>query len=157
MAGRTTVLGLTGPGFIADHGSEIRSAGGRQIAWALVVAAFGAAGSKHIPAGTVMSEITADTNDVRNVGKVIPRSQAVPAGSTTSGGARFIAETEMDEANRNHALSGYGMLVGGHLYENLLPDSAGNPKVLPAAFKAELDVTGRALFLYSQYQDNRGS
>jgi len=55
-----------------------------------------------------------------------------------------------------HALSGYGVLVGGRLFESSLPDATGTvpSRVLPAAYKTEMATTG-AFFNFEQYEDSR--
>jgi hypothetical protein len=45
--------------------------------------------------------------------------------------------------------------IGG-LYENLLPDATGTPKVLPAQYKTELTAAG-CTFKFHQYADSRAS
>jgi hypothetical protein len=107
-----------------------------------------AAGRKVIPAGTVMSKL--------ENGKVVPRSANVEEDEVEVP-ARYIAETTMDEGNRTHAISGYGMLVGAVIYENLLPDADEETGLLPAGYHTELDVAGRTAFIYEQYSDSRGS
>lgn len=69
--------------------------------------------------------------------------------------AQQIIETDATEGARAESLSGYSMLVGGVLYENLLPDAAGDPKAVPAAYKAELTTAGCS-FKWVRYADSRG-
>lgn len=314
MPGRTYYTGLSGPGFIADHGSEKRSSGGRQVDWdqvgerfkltpgqVIVLTAAAAAdavelavealefevaagvrlyfgeskefalttdisaagdttiavqalpsgledgdtatiegsGLKHIPAGEVMAQLSN--------GKVIPRRDAsvkvavgaegadntgdgtitaaptvgsaaktgvyrivivepganvgtfvvedpdgiqigqgvvaaeysddhltftIADGATDfvagdsftvtvdvgEGTARYIAETAMDEDNKYDAKTGYGMLVGAVVYENLLPNADQDlaTPVIPALYKQELREAG-CTFFFEQYEDSRGS
>lgn len=106
-------------------------------------------GVKRIRAGTVLAELPS--------GKVIPRADVDIVADPTHTAAG-IAETEMEEGNRNDALTGYGMLIGGALYENLLPEATGTPKVLPALFKTELAAAAGVLgFAFHQYGDSRAS
>jgi len=67
-----------------------------------------------------------------------------------------IGETEMTEGMPSDAKSGYGIIIGGALWENLLPDATGSPKVLPSAYKTELQTAGVGTgFAFDQYGDNR--
>lgn len=61
-----------------------------------------------------------------------------------------LISTAREDA-QEHAVSGYGVYLGGHLYENILPDSSGSPKVLPSAYKDEMG----ALFTFETYADSR--
>jgi hypothetical protein len=72
-----------------------------------------------------------------------------------------LLETECEEpytiyghGDYSAAKSGYGVMLGGIFYENLLPDATGNPAVLPAAIKDELKASGYA-WAFEQYNDNR--
>lgn len=65
-----------------------------------------------------------------------------------------ILETNATENSPTDSLSGYGVIVGGVVYDNLLPDSTGTPKVLPAEYKTELAEVGTGIS-YVQYQDTR--
>jgi hypothetical protein len=68
--------------------------------------------------------------------------------------ATEMIETDATDLNRVEALSGYGSLVGGVFFENLLPDATGTPKVLPTQYKSEL-VTAGCTFKFRQYADSR--
>lgn len=70
--------------------------------------------------------------------------------------ATEILETDATDQNLAESYSGYGSLVGGILFENLLPDASGTPKVLPAQYKTELKNAG-ATFKFVQYADTRAS
>lgn len=142
MGTRTTSL-VGRPGFVADEGS-LEFSSGRQIDWANVAAGYldAATGKKVLPAGTVVGELLGG-------GKISPRVV------TTNPAVGILATTAIED-DRSAALSGYGMLVGGVLYEALLPDSSGSPKELAAAVKTELD-TARCTFKYERYEDNRAS
>ena len=95
-----------------------------------------------------------------NNGTALMQIVAYAASRTASGtitvarAAVGILETNAAQNAQSHALSGYNLLVGGVLYENLLPDASGTPKVLPAAYKAELAAVG-CTFKYQTYADNR--
>ena len=70
--------------------------------------------------------------------------------------ATEILETDATDTNLAESYTGYGSLVGGVLYENLLPDAAGTPKVLPTQYKTELK-NANASFKFVQYADTRAS
>ncbi len=96
-----------------------------------------------IPAGTCVAELSS--------GKVIPRALA------TSETAIGFLETDATQSDRSAALSGYGIIVGGMLYENLLPDAAGGATI-SATYKTELQTAGVGTgFGFSAYADNSGS
>lgn len=139
--GRTTIANVARVGFVADHKSMEQNTG-RQIDWANVGAGFldAASGKKVIPAGTVMGELL-------GAGKVSPRV-------VTTNPATCILATTATEGAKEHAKTGYGCYVGGVVYEALLPDSSGSPRVLLAAMKTELDAAGCS-FKYEKYEDNR--
>lgn len=105
-------------------------------------ARVGRGGRKRVPAGTVMVELAS--------GKLVPRS-ARPGAETAVG----ILETDADQDSKTDSLSGYGLILGGVLYENMLPDATGAPKVLPAAYKTELQTAGVGTgFAFRQYEDD---
>jgi hypothetical protein len=129
-------------GFIVDHNS-MESSEGRQIDWANVAVGYvdSATGKKVIPAGTVMGELLGGGK------KISPRV-------VTTNPAVGILATNAVEGDRADSYSGYGMYIGGVVYEALLPDSTGSPKTLPAAMKTELNTAG-CTFKYRTYEDNR--
>lgn len=124
--------------FVADPHSIIRNSG-RQIDWANV-SATNADGKKVVYAGTVVGELL-------GTGKVSPRV-------VTTNPAVGVMETTAIQGELVAALSGYGIIVGGHLYENMLPDATGTPKTLAAAIKTELKNNGYA-WSFETYSDNR--
>jgi hypothetical protein len=75
---------------------------------------------------------------------------------TMSRRAIGILETDATQNAPAASLSGYGLLVGGVLYETLLPDATGSPLALPAAYKSELAAAG-CTFKYTSYADSRAS
>lgn len=84
-------------------------------------------------------------------------SNATATGTiVVSRAATAILETDAQQSNLSEAYSGYGALVGGVLYANLLPDATGTPKVLPAQYVTELKNAG-CTFKYAQYADTRAS
>lgn len=108
-------------------------------------ATLGGIGAHRIPAGTVVAALSS--------GKVVPRS--IRPGSETAIG---LLETDAVEGDRAAALTGYGVVIGGAVYENLLPDATGDPAVLPSAYKTELQTAGVGTgFAFMQYSDDSGS
>lgn len=136
-----TYLNVSRPGFVVDPNSMERN-GGRQIDWANVSAAYldATTGKKILPAGTIIGEAL-------GAGLVSPR---VAATNPATG----ILATQAIQDDQAAAISGYGIYRGGVVYESLLPDAAGAPKVLAAAFKTELAAAG-CTFKFEQYSDNR--
>lgn len=127
--------------FVADPHSLDRN-DGRQVDWANV-SATNADGHKYIPAGTVVG-------DLLGTGKISPRV-------VTTNPAIGILEAEAIEGDTTAALSGYGVLVGGVFFENLLPDATGGPpKTLATAIKTELGSAGTG-FAFIVHEDSRGS
>lgn len=150
-AGATTITVAAADGTIANSSTALFSGGTIQAkvttfaaagATALVVdeLQFGIAdastatfytegsGPKVVAAGTVMCELS--------TGKLFPRS--LHPGSEAAVG---ILETEASEKS-NGVLAGFGLIVGGVLYENLLPDAAGDPLVISSTYKTELEASG---------------
>lgn len=97
-------------------------------------------GPKLLSAGTVVG-------DLAGGGKLRPRV-------VTTNPAIGILEVTAREDDPAAALTGYGVLIGGHFYENLLPDASGSPKVLATAIKTELNANGTGVS-FEQYGDNR--
>lgn len=97
-------------------------------------------GAKLIKAGTVMCELS--------TGLLVPR--AIRPGSET---ATCLLGTNAVEGTRSDALTGYGCIVGGVIYENVLPESSGSPKVMNSTYKTELQAAGTG-FAFEQYADN---
>lgn len=77
-----------------------------------------------------------------------------------AGGTAFttigLLETEAEELNLSNASTGFGLIIGGAVYENMLPESTGSPKVLPTVYKSELRAPGVGKgWSWHQYGDNR--
>jgi hypothetical protein len=138
-----TTYSISRPGFVADQESMERT-DGRQIDWANVSNAYidASTGKKVLPAGTVVGELL-------GAGKISPRVV------TTNPATGILVSTAI-EGDPSMPLSGVGTYVGGVVYETLLPDSAGSPKVLAGAIKTELAAAG-CTFKFQQYADNRAS
>lgn len=95
-------------------------------------------------AGTVMAELSG--------GKLVPR--AIIPGSETAVG---LLESNATESDRSAALSGYGVIIGGVIYENLLPDANGG-STINSTYKTELQVAGVGTgFAWAAYADDSGS
>lgn len=98
-------------------------------------------GVKKLKAGTVVGEAASTT------GRLRPRV-------VTSNPATGILATDAVEDDTAAALSGYGVLIGGAIYEALLPEATGSPRVLPSAVKTELNSAGTG-FAFLAYSDVR--
>lgn len=102
-------------------------------------------GKRLIPAGTVMAELTS--------GKVVPRA-ARPGSETAIG----LLATDAAEGDPSAAMSGHGVLIGGVIYENLLPEASGSPATIDATYKTEMQAAGVGTgFSFQQYSDDRES
>jgi hypothetical protein len=99
---------------------------------------------------TVASVPTANTFTFAAVGADASATGTITTAWRTCG----ILETNATENSTTDSLSGYGVIVGGVVYENLLVDATGTPKVLPAQYKTELSELGLG-FYYATYQDSR--
>lgn len=124
-------------GFIADDNSIVRDTG-RQIDWAHVATdgTYGATGSRVIPAGTVMGELLSGAKTVSP--RVVTTNPAVG-----------ILETDASENDPVAAKSGYGFIIGGAVYQNLLAGGAPD-----ATTKGELNGAGTG-FAFLTYSDAR--
>lgn len=90
---------------------------------------------KVIPAGTVMCQIAA-------TGKIVPRLNQ--PGSEPAIGLLISTATENSKSD---ALSGYGVIVGGVIYETLLPE-------VITGYKTELETNGTS-WVWAVYADSR--
>ncbi len=120
----TTIKKFGLAAFVADRNSMDVFGTGVQIDWAAFTdAKYGTAGTRRIPAGTVIEPIGNSTTGIYLCG---------PAAGT-AGKPQLILKTDAEEDARGMAASGYGAYVGGVVYENLLPDASGNPRTLANA------------------------
>lgn len=109
------------------------------------VAYYEGTGAKTIKGGTVMAELSG--------GKLIPRADR-PASET----ATCLLEATAVENEKSDALSGYGCITGGMIFENLLPEASGSPAVISSTYKSELQTAGVGTgFGFLQYGDSRTS
>lgn len=90
--------------------------------------------TKVIPAGTVMCELSG--------GKIVPR--AARPGSEEAIGLLWSTAAENSDTD---ALSGHGIIVGGVIFENLLPETI-------TSYKTELETNGTS-FVWATYSDSR--
>lgn len=98
-------------------------------------------GGYRIPAGTEMDLLTS--------GKIVPSVLNTGGGVTAYG--LLISPADQDVAS--DAITGYGVYVQGHFYENLLPGASGSPKVINSTFKTELLNRGGS-WMFTQYSDS---
>jgi hypothetical protein len=141
---RTTNNNLLTPGFWVDPHTLIRGVGG-QIYWTDVPAGYinSSTGKKEIPAGKIMVELTTGLG----IGKLVPNDATSAAAATKA----VLLHTSAQEDEKQAAESGYGTLVGGNIYENLLPDAAGGPpRVISGALKTLLNAGGQWIFSVRQ-------
>lgn len=119
--------------FVADRASMDTVGTGIQIDWSKFTdSKYGTPGQRHIRAGTAVEPVT-------DAGA--PALLCGPATGTV-GRPAFLTKQHMEEDNPTEALSGHGAYNGGNVYEALLPDASGTPRVLPAAIKAQLAAVG---------------
>lgn len=103
-------------------------------------AIFAADGSKIVKSGTIMAELS--------TGKIIPR-KAVTGSETAIG---FLVG-DAEENGKQDALSGFGLIVGGIVYKELLPDRSESGF---ATWVGEINTAGPGVRLET-YSDNRAS
>lgn len=103
---------------------------------------LGEDGGKVLKAGTVMVQVASGTY----AGKVVPRAVR-PASES----AAFLLATDAAEDSQVAALSGFGMLTGGHFFENLLPEADSGTGLINSDYKTELG----SWFKFEPYADNR--
>lgn len=135
MSPRTTHTGLSRPSFLVDPTSAERD-GGRQIDWDNVATTFGDAGFKVIPHGHPMSP----AGDGK---KMVPATNA--AGNEAA--AEGLLEGPAVENDLSAAKTGYGIVTGAVVYEQLVPG-------LTATIKTALAGNVRGI-LFRTYEDSR--
>jgi hypothetical protein len=101
-------------------------------------AIVGGTGYKKIQAGTIMAQLSS--------GKVIPRAAVTGSETSTS-----ILETSASEDDLTHG--GYGQLVGGVIYQNLLPDFTNASWA--STWRGEITATAVGHFVFQTYADDR--
>lgn len=101
-------------------------------------------GAKFIKAGTVMAKMASK--------KYVPR--AVRPGSETAACLITSNASSGETGDQNVGYTGYGSIIGGSLYENLLPEAVAN--VISSTYKTELQTAGVGTgFAFFQYSDSR--
>lgn len=147
---RTDYGNTVKPGFIVDYHSMDQGIGG-QISWDDVPDSYkDAAGFKVLPAGKVMGVVPSGIK----AGKLVPHDSALIGGANPPATEFALLASGAYENSKVAALSGYGTIVGGVIYENLLPDSSGAPRVLPAPLKTGLNNSGK--FTWQRRTETRG-
>lgn len=136
----TTTYQLARATWLVDWENTPRDLG-HQIDWASVsTTRVNAAGKKYVPDGSVMALLAS--------GKMIPRDDVdispAPGDQLGTETAVGLLVGEANEADLSDALTGYGLLRGGLVYENLLPDKAHADW---AAWLAEMAANG-SHFIY---------
>lgn len=100
-----------------------------------------------VKAGTCMDLIEAGDN----AGKIVP--SALNTGGVT---AFCLLATNADSVSDTDAITGYGIIKSASVYENLLPEATGTPKVLNSTWKTELLARG-GFWMFEQWADNSAS
>jgi len=101
---------------------------------------------------TIATVPTADTFTFAATGSDATATGTIKAGIVACG----MLVSNAVENSKSDSVSGYGIIVGGNLYENLLPDATGTPAVLSDEIKTELANAGTG-FYFEQYGDSRTS
>jgi hypothetical protein len=106
-------------------------------------AVINGSGPKTIPAGTRVGTLLSGDE------QIVPRI----AGTNPAIG---ILATDANEDSKTDSRSGYGVIVGGVIYENHLPGATGSPRTIAAGEKTELAAAGTG-FSWKQYFDSSAS
>jgi hypothetical protein len=134
----TTTRQLSRAQWLVDWANAPRDLGA-QIDWASVdPARVDASGKKYVPDGTIMARIVSN-------GKLIPRRDVAARGNALGTEvAAGILLGQANEGDHSDALTGYGLVLGGLVYNNLLFDF-GHANL--ATWKTELE-TNALTFVY---------
>lgn len=126
------------PAFAVDPHKLVRNSG-RQIDWASVNASFikAATGKKFLPAGTLVG--------------LAPDGRRL-AERTATRAAIGILATDAHEDDRSAAVTGYGIIIGGPIYINLLPVTP--DATMLTELRAVANTTG---WYFETYGDSRNS
>lgn len=144
---RSTFSNLSSPSFLVQPGLEDRD-NGHQIDWANITASSGVVpaltgtGKKWLKAGTPVGTLL-------GAGKMGPRVDG-----TNPAVGLLATDAVQDEPQA--ALTGYGLVIGGVVFENLLPGASAITGLLTDDIKTELQANGTG-FAFRQYVDNRVS
>lgn len=114
-----TTYSLSRPAWLVDYEYSPRD-GGAQIDWASCdPERVDTNGNQYVLGGTIMARLAS--------GKVIPRVDVdldpAPGDQLGTETAVGLLIGEANTADKTDALTGYGLLLGGVVYENLLPDA----------------------------------
>ena len=130
--------------------SSLERMPGAQINWAAITA--DADGAKRVKAGTVVSRRSDGLVEPRSFSKTLTSVVVnTNVATVTLVGHGFVVGEQIYVSGANLA-----SLVGGVLFENLLPDATGTPKVLPTQYKTELKNAG-CTFKLVQYANSQAS
>jgi len=140
------------PGFIVDRQS-IEQRQGRQVAWDLVSETYidATTGKKRLKAGTVVSGFLPGDFEGKIAEYGAVDADQSPDETATALGLLISEANEDDPAE---ALTGYGILVGGVIFDNLLPDATGSPLSIGSTKKTALSTAG-CTFKWEMYVDSR--
>lgn len=137
MASRTSTA-TSRPNFLVEQANAARDPG-RQIDWSAFDATYeNAYGNKELKAGTVVA-LDGTT------GKIIPRDTGT--GDTAVG----LLASSANQNNDSESLSGYGLIRGGVVYENLMDLDGGDL----ATIKTELQDASDYGWDFVTYADDR--
>lgn len=123
---------------------------GHQIDWAAVdPERVDSTGNKYVPDGTVMAVLAS--------GKMIPRVDVEldPAPGDQDGTEEAVGLLigQANQGDKTDALTGYGLLLGGVVYENLLPEYEEDDW---ATWQGEMAANG-SLFIYRTHVNSIAS
>lgn len=131
---------ITGPDFLVEHHNAARSPG-RKVDWSAFDATYeNKYGNKELKAGTVVSLDDA-------TGKIIPRNTG------NSDLAEGLLASSANENSDHDSLSGYGLIIGGHVYENMLHLDGGSLSTI----KTELENSSDYGWIFETYADDRNT
>jgi hypothetical protein len=136
---RQNLQNLATPGFLVDYHSMIIGTG-RQIDWAKTPVSYvdPVTGKKRIPAGKIVVTLPS--------GLAVPHDSTDADAATSTDVALLTTSADEEYWKVDSSMTGYGTIKGGVIYENMLPDSTGNPKVIPTALRNRLLASGQFVF-----------
>lgn len=150
-----TILDFTGPGEFALLTADAAAGATSLTVEALdadiesgdtaTAPAIAGEGDKVIPAGTSMAVIAGSE-------KIAPRIDRDISAEATETAIGLLASSAI-EGEKHAALTGYGIYVGGVVYEELLPDD-GDAEWEDGTIPAELQAAGTG-FVFETYADDR--
>lgn len=136
-----TITNISRPDFLVEHQNAARDFG-HQVDWdAVPTSKENAYGNKEIKAGTVVSLVS---------GKIVPREDVADAGANPAVG---ILVSTANEDSDTDSLSGYGVVTGGVVIEDMLLTGT----VGLSTAKTELQNNSDYGFNFVQYSDDRAA